>query len=197
MHEIEPFFNWRHKYKAESDKLSPFYDRRYNEFSYDKKIYNYFIHPQWDEIESESLYVKLLFVDYDEHFAIIELFGEWNDGIQNDIMLLRRELIDPLLNHGIKHLILIGENVLNFHAEDIDYYQELYDELIEEDGWIVGLNFREHVVAEMERIDIPNYIQLRDPFDEVKWRPYDPHLLFKNIEDLFGKWLEDGLLQLT
>lgn len=182
---------------AEADKDSPFFGRTYNEFAYDKTIYNYYIHPQWDEIESESLFVKLLFVDYDEQFAIIELFGEWNDGIQNDIMLLRRELIDPLMNLGIVHFILIGENILNFHAEDIDYYQDLHDEILENDGWIVGLNFREHIISEMDRINIPSYIQLREPFDDVKWRPYDPHLLFKNIEELFGQWLEDGLLKLT
>lgn len=197
MHEIEPFFNWRSKYKAEIDSQSPFYGRTYNEFAYDKMSYNYYIHPQWDEIESEGLFVKLLFADYDESFAIIELLGEWNDAIDNDIMLLRRELIDPLIEEGIHQFILIGENVLNFHGSESDYYQELYDELLENDGWIVGLNFREHVIDEMDEIGIPHYIHVRPPFNEVKWRPYEPDLLHKNIESLFNKWLDDGLLKLS
>jgi len=197
MHEIEPYYSWRDRYTAETDELSPFFGNQYNEFAYDKKIYNYFIHPQWDDIESQGLFVKLLFADYEEQFAIIELFGEWNDGIDNDMMLLRRELIDPLLEEGIIHFILIGENVLNFHADLSDYYEELHEELQEDGGWIVGLNFRNHVVEEMERADIPFFIQLRDPFNQVKWRPYKPELLFQNIQNLFSQWLDDGLLKLS
>ncbi len=42
---------------------------------------------------SETLYLKILFVDYDERYAIIELIGEWNDAINNDIMLLKRDIV--------------------------------------------------------------------------------------------------------
>ena len=30
--------------------------------------------------------MKVLMADYDEKYAIIELIGEWNDAIENDIM---------------------------------------------------------------------------------------------------------------
>ncbi len=196
MHEIEPFYNWRDQYTAEEDNQSPFYQRVYNEFAYDKQIYNFYIHPQWDDIESQGLFVKLLFADYEEQFCVIELFGEWNDGIDNDIMLLRRELIDPLLDQGITKLILIGENVLNFHGSDDSYYQDLSLEIEEQGGWIIGINFRDHVIDEMTKFDIPFYVQLREPFTEVKWRPYHPKDLFSNLELLFGKWLDDGILKL-
>jgi hypothetical protein len=64
MHLIEPFFRWEKYYIAAEDKKSPFYKRKYNDFQYTNDIYGYYIHPQWDSIESETLYVKLLFVSY-------------------------------------------------------------------------------------------------------------------------------------
>ena len=94
MHDIEPFFNWRHIYIAEEDKRSPFFGRTYSEFEFSQTVYNYFIHPQWDEFGSRTLYLKIIYVDYELHFAIIEMIGEWNDAIENDIMELKREVID-------------------------------------------------------------------------------------------------------
>ena len=85
MHEIEPYFQWRDYYIASNDKLSPFYRRKYSEFHYTHTIYNHVIHPQWDSIDSETLFCKVLFVDYDKGFGVIELMGEWNDAIGNDI----------------------------------------------------------------------------------------------------------------
>ena len=89
MHEIEPFYNWRHLYVSEEDERSPFYGRIYSEFEFTQTIYNYYIHPQWDEFGSRTLYMKVLLADYDEHYVVIELFGEWNDAIENDIMILK------------------------------------------------------------------------------------------------------------
>ena len=90
MHDIEPYFNWRNYYTAEEDKDSPFYGKVYDEFKYSNKIYNYFIHPQWDYIGSPTLYIKLLYADYEDGYAIIELIGEWNDCLNNDVMFLKR-----------------------------------------------------------------------------------------------------------
>ena len=75
MHDIEPFYKWRDKYIASEDKDSPFYGRKYSEFSFTKKIYNYFIHPQWDEFGSPTIYMKILFIDYNESYCFIELIG--------------------------------------------------------------------------------------------------------------------------
>ena len=79
MHDIEPFYKWRNYYIASEDEKSPFFGRIYDEFTFKNKIYNYFIHPQWDTIGSPTFYAKSLFVDYEESYAIIELIGEGND----------------------------------------------------------------------------------------------------------------------
>ncbi len=182
MHNIEPYYNWRDRYIAEEDERSPFYGRQYNEFQFTTKIYNYFIHPQWDDIGSPTLYIKLIYTDYDEEFAILELIGEWNDCVNNDIMFLKREIIDKLINQGVYKFILIGENVLNFHSSESDYYEEWFEDIIEEGGWITALNFREHIVEEMQRIDIQQYIHLGNRFNSINWRTLKPQVLASTIE---------------
>ena len=101
MHNIEPFFNWRHLYTAESDSRSYFYGKQYSEFEFTNRIYNFVLHPQWDDFGSDTLFIKILFVDYDEGYCIIEMIGEWNDAIENDIMELKREVLDKLMEEGI------------------------------------------------------------------------------------------------
>ena len=86
MHDIEPYHRWQDQYEASKDKKSPFYGRKNDEFHYTHKVYNYFIHPQWDFFGSSTLYLKVIFVDYDASFAIMEFIGEWNDALHNDIM---------------------------------------------------------------------------------------------------------------
>jgi hypothetical protein len=108
MHEIEPYFQWRHLYTAEEDPQSIFFGQTYSEFEFSQTVYNYYIHPQWDSFGSKTLYLKILFVAYESNFAIIELIGEWNDAIENDCMLLKRDLIDCLLPKGIYKFILIS-----------------------------------------------------------------------------------------
>lgn len=187
MQDIEPYYSWRHLYTASEDDRSPFYDRSYNEFEYDKQIYNFYIHPQWDDIGSETLFIKILFVNYDVGFAIIELLGEWNDCINNDVMVLKREIIDLLVAEGINKYILIGENVLNFHASDESYYEEWNEDV--EDGWIAFLNFRKHVLTEFQRSNIDYYILLGGTINEVSWRTYEPNELFEKIDSLVMKRL--------
>ncbi len=189
MHKIEPYYSWRHLYIASEDEKSPFYAREYSEFEYDKKIYNFLLHPQWDEIGSETLFIKILFVNYEQQFAIIELLGEWNDCIHNDIMILKRSVIDTLINHNINKFILIGENILNFHASDESYYEEWADDL-ETDGWIAFLNFRKHVISEFQRNNIDSYILLGGNINEISWRIYEPMELFEKINELMMKRLK-------
>ena len=172
-------------YIASEDERSPFYEREYSEFEYTNAIYNYLIHPQWDDIDSPTLYIKILFVDYDQGYTIIELIGEWNDCINNDLMILKRDIIEQLLLHGIKKFILIGENVLNFHASDDEYYQEWFEEV--EDGWIAFMNFRKHVLDEFQRANIDYYIVSGGQLNDVAWRIYTPQQLFEKIEQYVQK----------
>ena len=181
MHTIEPFYNWRHIYISEEDQLSPFYKAQYNEFGYDKTIYNYYIHPQWDEFGSNTLYLKLIYSDYEQHFCVIELIGEWNDAIENDIMTLKREVLDKLFDHGIFKYILITENVLNFHSGDKDYYEEWNDELNDENGWVVALNMPEATQYDFKNRKLHQIIELLEIED---WRSFKPYHLFKKIDQL-------------
>lgn len=187
MHEIEPFYNWRHIYVSEEDKRSPFYGRTYSEFEFSQTVYNYYIHPQWDDFGSRTLYMKIIYVDYELHFAVIELIGEWNDAIENDIMELKREVFDVMYNEGIYKYILIAENVLNFHSSDKEYYQEWYDEVSEQNGWIVALNMPEATQQDFRKKKLNYYIEL---MDLPEWRVYKPYHLFKKIDDELMKRLE-------
>lgn len=187
MHEIEPYYHWRDDYIASEDALSPFFATNYNEFEFDKQIYNYLIHPQWDFFGSHTLYIKVLYTDYEKGYAIIELMGEWNDALHNDIMTFKREIIDLMVIEGITKFILIGENVLNFHSSDDCYYEEWFQDL--EDGWIAAINFREHVFSEFKRNNIDYYINFGGNLDELAWRSLKPIQLFKQVEMEMGKRL--------
>ena len=142
-----------------------------------------FIHPQWDNIGSTTLFTKILFVDYEERFAILEFIGEWNDTLFNDVMTLKRNVIEPLQHEGIERFILIGENVLNFHADDDCYYEEWFDEVTETDGWIALLNFRQHVVDEIVAADLDQYFVLGGELQEMGWRTFSPPQLYRRIDD--------------
>ncbi|MBC9932465.1 hypothetical protein [Chitinophaga qingshengii] len=187
MHTIEPYYNWRHLYAAEEDELSPFYGREYSEFEFSNTVYNYYVHPQWDDFGSRNLYLKILFADYQYNFAIIELLGEWNDAIDNDIMTLKREIIDVLIAEGIYKFILIAENVMNFHSSDDCYYEEWWDDIKDEGGWIVALNMPEQTRQEFERARLHHYIHL---LEDDKWRTYQPLHLYNMIDNIMLKRLE-------
>lgn len=189
MQDIEPYYNWRNLYAAEEDPDSPFYEREYSEFTYTDTIYNHYIHPQWDNIGSSTLFIKLLFVDYDEHYAIIELIGEWNDCLHNDIMILKRDIIDILQGNGISKFILLGENVFNFHYSDECYYEEWFEDVTAEDGWIAFCGFREHVLAEFSDANIDQYILSGGKMNEVDWRTMHPRQLFLKMNKMAVKRL--------
>lgn len=190
MQDIEPFYNWRELYVASEDVRSPFYEREYSEFEYTHSIYNYCIHPQWDFMGSPTLFIKIIYADYEAGFAIIELIGEWNDAINNDIMILKRDIADELINQGISKFILIGENVLNFHSSDDCYYEEWLDDV--EDGWIIGLNFRDHVLKEMSATNIDYYVTFGGELNDMNWRTLSPFQLVEIVERVMGRRLGTG-----
>ncbi len=187
MHDIEPFYAWRDFYIASEDAQSPFFGQQYSEFEFENKVYNYYIHPQWDTFGSQTLYLKIIFADYELGYAIIEFIGEWNDCIHNDIMFLKRDVIELLIQEGITKFILIGENILNFHTSDDCYYEEWFQDI--EDGWISGINFREHVIDEFKRSNIDYYINFGGELDEFNWRSLRPLQLFNKVEELMTKRL--------
>lgn len=189
MHNIEPYYNWRDQYTVEEDEKSPFFGKEYSEFQFSTKIYNYFIHPQWDEMGSPTLFLKMVYVNYLQGFAVIELMGEWNDCLHNDIMFFKRNILNKLMEHGVSKFILIGENVLNFHFSDDCYYEEWYEEVADEGGWIVCMNFRKHVLEEMEQIRLSNYLLYGGHYNAVNWRACRPNHFCQSVEDLIMKKL--------
>ena len=180
MHEIEPYYNWMHLYNAEEDENSPFYGVVHSEFEYSNTVYNYYIHPQWDEFGSRTLYMKVLFVDYELNYAIIELICEWNDAVENDIMHLKRSVIDLMIAKGIFKFIIIAENVLNFHSSDTDYYEEWSEDVHEDGGWIVAINMPEQTQYDFRRSHIDRYVKL---LESPNWRTFQPQHFFQMIDN--------------
>jgi len=181
MHDIEPYYKWRNYYVASEDERSPFFGRQYDEFTFRNKIYNYFIHPQWDFFGSPTLYAKSLFVDYDDNYAIIELIGEWNDAISNDSMFIKRHFVDAFIAQGINKFILMCDNVLNFHGSDNSYYEEWWDDVKDDGGWICIVNTLDHVLTEMENARLQYYCNLGPNLNDINWRVKSPKQAYNQI----------------
>ena len=186
MHDIEPFYGWMKYYLANKDARSPFSGRKYGQ-EYVNDVYGYYIHPDWDEIGSETLYCKILFVDYTLKFTVIELMGEWNDALHNDVMYLKRQVVDELTKLGINKFILLGENLLQFHGGEQDYYEEWFEDV--EDGWIAAVNFRDFIVHEFRRYRVDHYINVGGTLDIENWRTLKPAQFFEIVNTLICRRL--------
>ena len=81
---------------------------------------------------------------------------------------------------GIHKFILISENVLNFHSDGKDYYEELHEELSEENGWVVCLNMPEQTQYDFKQAKLNYYIEL---LELGNWRTYKPFHLYRKIDD--------------
>lgn len=187
MQDIEPYYNWRHLYAAEEDSLSPFYGTVYNEFEFSQTVYNYYIHPQWDFFGSKTLYLKILFVDYDLGYVVIELLGEWNDAIENDIMTLRRNITDRMQDHGVLKFILIAENVLNFHSSDDSYYEDWWERVADDGGWLIMINMPLQSQHDFKKSRLDNYVAL---LEVPQWRTMKPDFLFQLVDNWMVRRLD-------
>lgn len=178
MHAIEPYFNWRQYYMAEEDERSPFHGTEHSEFEFSHAVYDHLLHPQWDAFGSSTLYLKVLYADYEEGYAVIEFIGEWNDLLHNDIMYLKRDVVEPMIAEGISKFILAGEGVLNFHFGEEDYYAEWFDEVTDADGWIALVNFLPHVRADLRDAGLDQYLLFGGRLDEMEWRAMEPDQVY-------------------
>ena len=185
MHDIEPYYHWLTQYDPSRDERSPFFRKEYNYDIYSETIYNYYIDPAWDNMGSDTLYIKILYTSYDLGFTIIEFIGEWNDAINNDIMHFKRNIIDHLSEYGINKYILIGENVFNFHGSDDCYYEEWFEDV--EDGWIAAINFRDFVQKEWQKYHLDYYINSGGTLEIDNWRTFEPIDLFKKVNTLITR----------
>lgn len=187
MHTIEPYYRWLTYYDSSVDEYSPFYGTEYNYDMYSNTIYGYYIDPAWDFMGSETLYVKILYVHYEAGFAVLEFIGEWNDAINNDVMHLKRNIIDHMVYKGINKFVLIGENILNFHGSDDCYYEEWFEDV--EDGWIAAVNFRDFVLDEWRQYNVDNYVNAGGSLNIDNWRTMKPQAFCQLVDGLIVRRL--------
>jgi hypothetical protein len=74
---------------------------------------------------------------------------------------------------------LIAENVYNFHSGDRDYYEELYEELSDEEGWAVLINLQVGAQHDFLQRKLNRYIEL---MEIEPWRTYKPEDFFQLID---------------
>ncbi|MEM6768619.1 MAG: hypothetical protein AAF824_03915 [Bacteroidota bacterium] len=187
LHYIEPFYGWLEIYNHEHDPHSPFHKVEHNLFYFDRSMCDIPAHPLWDTIGSESLLIKILYADYITGFAIIELFGEWNDLRDNDFKLLMENCLNVLLENRIQKFIFICENVFHIYLESDDYYQAMEDEL--EEGWMCVIRPRKEMLEELEAYHINQYFYWNPVLDELAWRKLKPIQLFQIVESRMQKVL--------
>lgn len=187
MHDIEPYYNWLRYYDPAADERSPFYGKEYNLDVYAEAIYGYYIDPSWDGIGSETLYIKVLYTDYTIGFTVIEFFGEWNDAINNDIMSLKRNILERMVHEGINKFILIGENIFNFHGSDDCYYEEWFEEV--EDGWIAAVSFPAFVQDEFNKYHLDSFINMGGTLQIEQWRTLQPINFYELVSRLIQRRL--------
>lgn len=189
MHQIEPFANWHKYYDSSQDENSPFQGKEYNYELYSETIYGYYIDPAWDNFGSETLYLKILYADYERGYAVLEFIGEWNDTLNNDIMTLKRDVLELLMYKGINKFILIGENIFNFHGSDDLYYEEWFDEVEDAGGWIASVCFPDFIQQEMMRYKLDRYINMGGTLQVDNWRTLHPARFCELVDQLIVRRL--------
>jgi hypothetical protein len=184
---IEPYGGWKDFYDATTDPNCPFIDQYDNDELEPKQLYTFQIHPEWDSISSESLLVKILYVDYTQQYCVIELIGEWNDLHQNDFKLLLDQCLNVLLFHGIEKYIFICENVFHAYLQDADYYEAFCDEI--SNGWMCLVKARDELLSEIEQYHISPYFFWNPQLNQLAWRKLKPWQLFQLVEHSISKLL--------
>jgi len=89
-------------------------------------------------------------------------------------------VMEKFMAEGVFKFILIAENVLNFHSSDNEYYKEWYEEVTDENGWLVILNMPEATQYDFKKAKLNRYIEL---YELENWRTYKPFHLFKKIDN--------------
>ena len=187
-HDIEPFYGWLNLYNHEDDPRSPYHEVKHNQFYYDRSVNEMPAHPLWDTIGSESLLIKILYANYESGYAIIELFGEWNDLYENDYKLFAENCLTYLIDQGINRFVLICENVFHAYFESDDYYDAVQEEL--EEGWISLIRPRPNVLEEIEAYHLTSYFYHSPLLDDLQWRKLKPFQLVDLIESRITKLLK-------
>ena len=99
-------------------------------------------------------------------------------------MRVKRDIVDEMVPLGIDKFILIGENILNFHADITDYYEEWLEEV--PNGWMTFLNLRSHVVDELNSYGLDQFFVLGGELDQWNWRTKKPEQLYNKLTEVVG-----------
>ena len=142
---------------------------------------------QLDNASFNWFHLKACLVSGIGFFTVIEFLGEWNDAINNDIMHLKRNVLDVMVGEGINKFILIGENVLNFHGSDDSYYEEWFDDV--EDGWIAAVSFPDFVRDEMMKYKLDMYVNMGGTLEIPQWRTLRPEVFYELVSRLIQRRL--------
>jgi hypothetical protein len=86
--------------RPEEDERSPFFGEEHSEFEFTHAVYDHVIHPQWDNFGQQHAVHEGALRRLRRGYVIIELIGEWNDLLHNDIMLLKRNIMEHLMAKG-------------------------------------------------------------------------------------------------
>jgi len=89
-------------------------------------------------------------------------------------------VLDKFMEEGIFKFILVAENVLNFHSDGKEYYEELSEDVTEKNGWVVCLNMPEQTQYDFNRAHLERFVEL---MELDNWRTYKPYHLFKKIDN--------------
>jgi hypothetical protein len=76
---------------------------------------------------------------------------------------------------------------MNFHSSDDCYYEEWWEDIRDDGGWIVSLNMPEQTRQEFVRAHLDNYVHL---LENDKWRTYQPQHLYNMIDNVMMRRLE-------
>ena len=128
-----------------------------------------------------------MYADYDLGFVVIEFIGEWNDTLYNDIMTLKRDFVELLMQEGINKFILIGENIFNFHGSDDLYYEEWFEEV--DEGWIAAVNFPNFIRQEFIKYHIDMYVNMGGTLQIDQWRTLHPLRFYELVDKLIQRRL--------
>ena len=82
--------------------------------------------------------------------------------------------------------VLLCDNVLNFHGSDDSYYEEWWEDIREEGGWIAMLNTLEHVTKEMENVRLQYFVNVGNEFEDINWRKANPLQAYQEIDRMLN-----------
>ncbi len=95
--------------------------------------------------------------------------------------------MDDLFANGIRKFILIVESVLNFHSSDDSYYEDWYEDVKDDGGWIAILNMPTQSEYDFKKARLQRYIYLTEM---LQWRTYLPEHLLSIVEDEMSRRIE-------